>query len=70
MLTSDDYIVRLARFPAHVKAVTCIDETGFANVYINSQLSTEEKKAAIRHELKHIRRDDAFNALPIQTVEL
>ena len=69
MLTSDDYLVRFIRLPAHIKALTCIDDNGFANIYVNDQLTFDERDAAVRHELTHLLHDDAFNNLPIQSAE-
>lgn len=69
MPTSGDYIVRLTRLPPHVKAVTAIDENGFANIYVNDQLSVPEQSKAVLHELNHIMRDDAYNSFDIRLVE-
>ena len=69
MPTSGDYIVRLTRLPSHVKAVTAIDEHGFANIYVNDQLSTTEQNGAVLHELSHVLHDDAYNSFDIRFVE-
>ena len=69
MPTSGDYIIRLTRLPSHVKAVTSIDEHGFANIYVNDQLSLPEQNGAVLHELRHVIRDDAYNSLPIWAIE-
>lgn len=70
MPTSGDYVVRLTRLPPHVKAFTAIDEQGFANIYVNDQLSAPEQSGAVLHELRHITRDDAYNSLDIRFVEM
>ncbi len=64
-----DYCVRLIDLPPHVKGLVQFDETGFANVYINARLSYVEQKKTFKHELKHIRNDDAYNDDDIYSVE-
>ena len=56
-----DYIIRYIDLPYTIKGVTVLDSDGFYNVYINSLLSWEEQKKAVKHELEHIRRDDFDN---------
>ena len=47
-----------------------MDKDGFYNIYINSQLSFEEQKKALRHELHHIDREDFDNIyVPLEEVE-
>ena len=66
----NDYIVRYISLPCTVKGVTVMDKDGFYNIYINSQLSFEEQKKAIRHELQHIDREDFYNMyVPLEVVE-
>lgn len=68
-LTDDEYRVRLADLPPGVKAMTCLSEDGFANVYVNARLNREQQWNAMLHELRHLMRDDAYNDLPIWQVE-
>lgn len=56
-----DYIIRYIDLPYTIKGVTVLDSDGFYNIYINSHLSWEEQKKAVKHELEHIRRDDFDN---------
>lgn len=70
MPTSGDYIVRLTTLPSHIKAFTAVDEQGFANIYVNDQLSVSQQNGAILHELHHVMRDDAYNSLDIRFVEM
>lgn len=66
----NDYIVRYISLPCTVKGVTVMDKDGFYNIYINSQLSFEEQKKALRHELHHIDREDFDNMyVPLEEVE-
>lgn len=46
-----DYIIRYIDLPYTIKGVTVLDSDGFYNVYINSHLSWEEQKKAVKHEL-------------------
>lgn len=68
-LTSDEYRVRLMDLPSGVRALVAVDEEGFSNIYVNARLSREDQAAALRHELRHIRRDDAYNDRDIRIVE-
>lgn len=50
--------------------MTVQDINGFYNVYINSRLSFEEQRKALKHELEHIRRHDFDNEdMPLEMVE-
>ena len=55
-----EIIVRKIPLPLHVRAFTMPDAQGDYNVYINSVLSEEQQEASLRHELRHIRRDDFY----------
>ena len=66
----NDYAIRFITLPYTVKGVTVMDNDGFYNVYINSQLSIEEKRKAIKYELEHIGRADFDRILvPLEIVE-
>ena len=68
-LTSDEYLVRLLDLPSGVRALVAVDEEGFSNIYVNARLSREEQAAALRHELRHLSNDDAYNDRDIRSVE-
>ena len=68
-LDESDYIIRYMELPARVRGFTAYDESGFANVYINTALSYEMQREAIAHELGHIGRDDFFGVRTIREVE-
>ena len=44
--------------PYHVRALTHINEDGRYNINVNSQCSWEMQKAAVLHELMHIKGND------------
>ena len=69
MLTDGEYIIRPLRLPPKVKAITTFDDSGFANIYVNDQISAADQHDAVYHELLHIVRDDAYNDDPIQQIE-
>lgn len=65
----DEYKVRLVDLPPRVGGLVSMDEEGFYNVYINSRLTRERQREALRHELDHIAEDDLYNTRPIEVVE-
>lgn len=69
--TDDDgaYMIRFIDLPPAIEAATCVDLNGFANVYINARLSFEARRRAIKHEMRHIRRDDTYSDSNIREVE-
>jgi hypothetical protein len=64
-----DYVVRLVDLPSRVGGLVAMDEEGFYNIYLNSRLTRERQRKALRHELKHIADDDMYNERPIEIVE-
>ena len=69
MTTDEDYRVYLIDLPTDVRGAIRIDEDGFASIYINCRLSYVEQARALRHELRHLRRDDIYNMRSIRCVE-
>ena len=57
----NEYKIRYIALPYTIKGVTVMDNGGYYNIYINSRLSWEDQKKAVRHELEHIQRDDFDN---------
>lgn len=49
--------------------MVAFDEDGFASIYLNARLSHEKQQKALRHELRHINGDDAYNATDIKVAE-
>ena len=66
---SGEYSIRFAPFGPTIRGVTVFDENGFANIYINAHLSCSERERAIKHELRHVRHDDAYRGVEIERVE-
>lgn len=46
-----------------------IEDRGVYCVYVNSEISLEEQKKAIEHEIAHIKRDDFHTDEDIEDVE-
>ena len=54
----NEYCIRFIPLPVTTKGMTVVDSEGFFNIYINSNLSIETQREAIKHELLHIQRSD------------
>ena len=65
-----DYTVRLVPWlSGDIPAMVTPDKDGHCSIYINENLSHEARLEALKHELRHIERDDFYNAAPIEAVE-
>lgn len=69
MLDESDFCVYFAPFAGDIKALVTIGEDNFYSIYVNSNLPFEVQKEAVRHELRHILRNDFFNDSSIHEVE-
>lgn len=68
-MTEGEYRVYLIKLPGCVHGAVRVDADGFPSIYINDDLSPKAKKAALQHEMRHIKNDDFYNDKPIQEVE-
>ena len=65
-----DYFVHVVPFPVlSVGGMVMPNDDGTFSIYINSRLSRERQKQALRHELKHITDGDFWNDRPIEQIE-
>lgn len=65
-----DYFVRFVVMPPHINAVTLPNDDGTFDIYINSLLDETQKREALAHELKHIKKDHFYDdSKDIETVE-
>ena len=64
----EDVIVRVVDLPDVVGGVTVIDENGDYNIYLNARRADLARE--FRHEMRHIRRDDFHNGLPLSVAEM
>lgn len=53
-----EYYIRYIDMPSVTKGMTIEDADGFFNIYINASLSAAEQKEAIKHEIRHLERND------------
>lgn len=65
----EPYTVVLVPLAGTVPACIVFDETGYPTILINSNLSLEEQRKALRHELRHWRRGDVYSDAAIQRIE-
>ena len=64
-----EYIVRMVNLPGDIGGAVRLSEDGFANIYINDQLSPSARRKAFRHEVRHIANNDFYNESAIRDVE-
>lgn len=70
MMTEGDYCIRYLDQPNYkIRGSVHIDEDGFANIYINPRLSTEQQLKSMLHELAHLENDDLYNDDPLSLAE-
>ena len=69
MIDVDEYCIRYIDMPSRTKGLTIEDADGFYSIYINAKISAYEQKAAIIHELTHIRRNDFNNNNTLRQAE-
>lgn len=53
-----EYYIRYIDMPSVTKGMTIEDSDGFFNIYINASLSAAEQEEAIKHEIRHLERND------------
>jgi Zn-dependent peptidase ImmA (M78 family) len=64
-----DVFIHVISLPVSVRGVTVTDENNDYNIYINANLSQDQQKKALEHELKHIERDDFESFEDIREIE-
>jgi hypothetical protein len=69
MYAPDGCAVRLVDLPYSVGAMVAFDETGYASIYLNARWPNEQRKQALKHELRHIANDDIYNDTDIRAIE-
>lgn len=64
------YFVREVSLPFEVRGiVTPNAEDDSFSIYINSRLSDDQKRKALKHEIDHIENNDFYNDKTIEEVE-
>ena len=64
-----EFVVRLVNLPGDIGGAVRLSDDGFANIYINDQLSPNARRKAFAHEMRHIENNDFYNDKPIQEIE-
>lgn len=64
-----EFVVRLVNLPGDIGGAVRLSDDGFANIYINDQMSPNARRKAFDHEMRHIENNDFYNDKPIQEIE-
>ena len=64
-----DYFVRFIPLPWHVKGFVTPNDDDTYSIYINSLLPDAVQRAALEHELRHIRNGDLYSDEPVVEIE-
>ena len=65
----NEIVVRMMRLPQHVRAFTVPDAQGDYNVYINEDMSYEQRLRSFAHEKRHIENGDFASDLCAAEIE-
>lgn len=60
-----DVYVRYLPFPTTTEAVVIPNDDATFDIYLNSKICEDKQKAALAHELEHIKRDHLYNEDPV-----
>ena len=60
-----DVFVRYAALPVCVRGVTLPIEDGRFDIYLNNRLCENAQRAALEHELQHIRENHFYDCDPV-----
>ena len=66
---NSDYNIKIIDLPYEVNGLTAVDPSGYATIFLNARLSRDDQRSALRHELRHIQRNDFESDADIRTVE-
>lgn len=59
-MTLDDINVQLVKMPCKIDAAVTANEDGSYTMFVNRNISAEQQKEAVMHELRHINCGDFF----------
>lgn len=65
-----EVFIRGLKLPLTIEGATVLDADGNYNVYINTSLSYETQKRAVKHELTHIKKEHFYDFEPVIHNEL
>lgn len=69
LVPDSDFVIRLIPLPRRVNGFVAYDSDARANIYINSELDISAQMEAVRHELDHVFRCDAYGDASIFSIE-
>lgn len=70
LIENIDYFIHIVPFPvANCGGMVMPNDDGTFSIYINSLLSADRQREALRHELDHIINGDFYNERPIEQIE-
>ena len=64
-----DFVVREVELPPSVKGVVTPNDDSTFSIYLNVQLTPEQKSVALQHEIDHILNDDFYTDKSIEEIE-
>lgn len=54
-----EFCIRFCKnMPGRIKGTIAEDEAGFYNIYVNAELAEDAQESALRHEVRHMIRND------------
>ena len=69
MMMNNDFRVQIIDLPYEINGLTAVDPSGYATIFLNARLSRDGQRRALKHELRHIYRNDFDSKADIRTVE-
>lgn len=60
-----DIYVRYVALPYKTEAVVLPNDDTTFDIYINTQISQKKQKEALKHEIRHIKKDHLYNEDPV-----
>ncbi len=65
----EEVYIRLLSLPSTIKGMTLVDPDGNYNIYINQNLSRNQQRKALQHEMRHVRQGDCYSEKSIRHLE-
>lgn len=57
--------IRFLAMPLHVEGCVTPNEDGSFDIYLNSNLTEQQRLRALDHELAHIKKDHLYDVCPV-----
>lgn len=59
-MTFDDVNMQLIKMPCKIRAAVTVNDDGSYTLFVNKNISIEQQREAVLHELRHIENGDLF----------